>query len=366
MIAPLGFHTGTLNIILPVGISFYTFQTLSYTIDVFRKNIETCDDPADFALFVAFFPQLVAGPIVRASEFLPQLKAPRVLSWDRTLFGFRQFVFGLVKKVFVADRVALFVDGAFTNPGGLDTVSTWLSILAWAVQVYCDFSGYSDMAIGVARILGYDLNENFRHPFNAINLHEHWKRWHISLATWLRDYLYIPLGGNRKGRPRADLNMFITMTLGGLWHGAAWTFIAWGSYNGAALAIHRWIEPIRKRFHNPGPVRKVIQGVLGWTFTQMVVLVGYVAFRAQNMDETFVILKQMYGGSGGVSWHPPFAFIAIFIVAITHAFDGAKSLHKKTLLPHNRGYTPVLLIAALIFVYVTRTKGYTPFIYFQF
>lgn len=230
-----------LSIVLPVGISFYTFQTLSYTIDIYRRELEPTDDFLDFALFVAFFPQLVAGPIERARNLLPNIANPRVLSWENLGRGAVLCLIGLIKKIVIADAIAPSVDAVFSNPDPtrLDILlATWL----FAIQIYCDFSGYTDIARGVAKMLGFRLMRNFAQPYFAADPQEFWRRWHISLSSWLRDYLYISMGGNRGGSAKTYRNLMATMTLGGLWHGAAWNFVAWGVYQGALLAVHRAIS----------------------------------------------------------------------------------------------------------------------------
>lgn len=227
----------TLNITLPVGISFYTFQTLSYTIDVYRRSIPATKSPLNFALFVAFFPQLVAGPIVRAAAFLPQLERGPRLSCDQTTVFL--ILKGLVKKVLIADNLAILTDGVFNSPGDWPSSIIWIATIAFAIQVYCDFSGYSDIAIGVSRILGFQLPRNFNHPYISRNPAEFWQRWHISLSTWLRDYVYFSLGGLRSGTLVNYRNMLITMLIGGLWHGAGWNFVLWGLIHACMLIGHR-------------------------------------------------------------------------------------------------------------------------------
>jgi alginate O-acetyltransferase complex protein AlgI len=237
-----------LNIILPVGISFYTFQSLSYTIDVYRKKIQAEKDFSKLALYIAFFPQLVAGPIVRASDFLPQLKEDRSISMNNFMIGIQIFMFGLFKKAVIADWLSVFVDDVFRTPMAFHAVSLILAIIAYSIQIYFDFSGYSDMAIGCAKCLGYDFERNFNLPYISRNITEFWRRWHISLSSWLKEYLYIPLGGNRKGTVRIYINNMLTMLLGGLWHGANWTFVIWGGIHGIALCVHKMYKK-----HTPPP-----------------------------------------------------------------------------------------------------------------
>ena len=230
---------GALAIILPVGISFYTFQSLSYTIDAWRGKVEISHDFMKFALYIAFFPQLVAGPIVKAADFLPQLDEERRPTKRGLAGGLSIFFWGLLKKAVLADQLSPFVDAVFAAPNAYASVSVALAVLAYAMQIYFDFSGYSDMAIGCAKCMGYDLAKNFDLPYISKNVSEFWKRWHISLSSWLQQYLYISLGGNRKGRTRTYVNLMLTMLLGGLWHGAGVNFIIWGGLHGAALCVHQ-------------------------------------------------------------------------------------------------------------------------------
>ncbi|MDR2376666.1 MAG: hypothetical protein LBD96_09550 [Treponema sp.] len=232
-------QSSSLNIILPVGISFYTFQSLSYTIDVYRKKINVEKNFSKLALYIAFFPQLVAGPIVRAGDFLPQLEENRNISRANFITGIQIFLFGLFKKVVIADWLSVFVDDVFRTPTAFHAISLILAVVAYSIQIYFDFSGYSDMAIGCAKCLGYDFERNFNLPYISCNVAEFWRRWHISLSSWLKEYLYIPLGGNRKGIVRTYVNNILTMLLGGLWHGANWNFVAWGGIHGVALCIHK-------------------------------------------------------------------------------------------------------------------------------
>ncbi len=228
----------SLRVILPVGISFYTFQTLSYTIDIYRRKIEPTTDPIAFFAFVSFFPQLVAGPIERASALLPQFLQPRTFDGEKARDGMRQMLWGLMKKMVIADNLAPHVETVFNNWNQLDSLSLIIGAGFFAIQVYCDFSGYSDIAIGCARLFGFNLMRNFAYPFFSRDFGEFWHRWHISLSTWFRDYVYIPLGGNRTGKARQIWNTLVTFTVSGLWHGASWNFVGWGFLNGVYLIPH--------------------------------------------------------------------------------------------------------------------------------
>ncbi|KIC40598.1 hypothetical protein RA27_12540 [Ruegeria sp. ANG-R] len=298
----------TLSIILPVGISFYTFQTLSYTIDIYRRELKPVRDFLDFALFVAFFPQLVAGPIERARNLLPNITAPRVLSWESAGRGVVLCLIGLIKKVVIADGLAPSVDAIYASPGPtrLDVIfATWL----FAIQIYCDFSGYTDIARGVAKMLGFRLMRNFAQPYFAADPQEFWRRWHISLSTWLRDYLYISLGGNRGGHWKTYRNLMATMTLGGLWHGAAWNFVAWGLYQGGLLAFHRAFV---------GPHRRVGEGArrsaLGWVLRIVAIVLffqvvsyGWLLFRASSFGQIVDFTRRIFYGPPGLTIpEPPF------------------------------------------------------------
>jgi alginate O-acetyltransferase complex protein AlgI len=233
-----------LDIILPLGLSFYTFQSLSYTIDVYRGRVAPAQRFLDMAVYVSFFPHLVAGPIVRASDLLPQVITPRVISWRKITEGTHMIFWGLFKKVVIADNLAALVDPIFTPGASLSAPLVLIGLYCFAFQIYCDFSGYSDMARGLAKWLGFDIMQNFNVPYFSSNPSEFWRRWHISLSEWLRDYLYIALGGNRGGRGRTYSNLMITMLLGGLWHGAAWTYVLWGAFHGLLLVAHRLLREI--------------------------------------------------------------------------------------------------------------------------
>ena len=317
-LAPLNFNLRTLSIILPVGISFYTFQALSYTIDIYRKKIEPVNNLLDFALFVAFFPQLVAGPIIRASDFLPQLRSKTHLSRENFVIGFRLFVIGLLKKVFIADKLSLFVDPVFENFSVYDSATIWLAILAYSIQIYCDFAGYSDMAIGSARMMGYKLDINFNFPYLARNIQDFWRRWHISLSSWIRDYVYIPLGGNRLGKRRTIINTVATMFICGLWHGAAWTFAVWGLFHGIALAAGRMFNQNKSASPSRNEVRSRLTGILGRLATLLAIIIGWVLFRSQTFTQAWRILYKMFVLSNGISWLHPFVLFVISITILYH------------------------------------------------
>jgi alginate O-acetyltransferase complex protein AlgI len=227
-----------LHVLLPVGISFYTFEAINYTVDVYRGKVRAARDPTHFMLFILFFPHLIAGPIVRARAFLPLVARRKHWSWLRAQTGVLLVLLGVIKKMAIADRLAGYVDPVFADPGAFSTMTLWLAAIAYAIQIYCDFSGYSDMALGLAHLLGYHLAPNFNLPFLAPNLANFWRRWHMSLSSWIRDYIYLPLGGSSGTRLRTATNVLITFTLCGLWHGAGWNFVGWGFVTGVLLVIH--------------------------------------------------------------------------------------------------------------------------------
>jgi D-alanyl-lipoteichoic acid acyltransferase DltB (MBOAT superfamily) len=286
----------TLDVILPVGVSFYTFQSMSYTIEVFRGRLATERSFLKFATYVGFFPQLVAGPIERAAHLLPQMSMPTRITGPMIRAGLYLIAWGLFKKVVLADNVAQVADAVFPHDGatGLDVL---FGVYAFALQIYCDFSAYSDIARGVARCMGFDLMLNFNLPYFATNPSDFWQRWHISLSTWLRDYLYIPLGGNRRGPGRTYVNLVTTMVLGGLWHGAAWTFVAWGIYHGSLLCLHRLLSPLLDRLR-----LERLGGVWFWVrvvFFFHLVCVSWLLFRADDFPQAWRMLGALFTNLDG-------------------------------------------------------------------
>ncbi|MEM7231589.1 MAG: MBOAT family protein [Planctomycetota bacterium] len=282
-----GWSPPYLDLVLPVGISFYTFQTMSYTIDVYRRRVKPCTNLADFALYVSFFPQLVAGPIERAREFLPQIRGPHRITTERMHDGMWLVLFGLFKKVVIADNLAPIADAIFDDPGSASGIEVLLGVYAFAFQIYGDFSGYTDIARGIAKFLGFDLRINFRQPYFATNPSDFWQRWHISLSTWLRDYLYIPLGGSRGTLMRTARNLMITMILGGLWHGAAWNFVAWGLFHGAILVGYRAYANRRDQRSTASTGR--LRWLAALAFFH-VTCVGWILFRVENLADVGVLV----------------------------------------------------------------------------
>ena len=289
LLSLLGFNPSLpiLNIILPVGVSFFTFQSMSYTLDIYFGKLKPVDSLFRFLLYVAFFPQLVAGPILRAADFLPQLGKSIFFSYKNLKFGLTLVGWGLVKKVVFADNIAPLVNTIFDNPAGLNSTLIIIGAIGFGIQIYCDFSGYSDIAIGLARMFGFTLPLNFNKPYFSKNPAEFWNRWHISLSSWLKDYLYIPLGGNRKGKYRTYANLMTTMVLGGLWHGASWNFVIWGFYQGFLLMVHRAFSKIKiidKIF--------IFKGTLALIITQYFVFMGWLIFRIRDTSSLWYSIKK--------------------------------------------------------------------------
>ncbi len=355
----MGADLPTLDLILPLGISFYTFQTMSYTIDVYRGAAAE-RSLRDFAIFVACFPQLVAGPIMRARVFLPQLKAEQRFADADMAAGVYRLFRGLFKKMVVADTLAIYVDAVFAAPQGYTGVSAWIALYAYAFQIYMDFSGYTDIALGVGRMLGLRLMENFDRPYLADSPRDFWRRWHISLSSWLRDYLYIPLGGSRHGRWRTLRNLFITMTLGGLWHGAAWTFVAWGMFHGALLAAERVGSEVLRRV--TGRAGLSVPRILKVLLMFHLVCLGWLLFRAPSWDVVEVMWGNLFDFSGNVQG---LRFgLLVLVCAVAHVLPAPGAFPKRFVQcpPLARGALAALCLWAAILL----TPQARPFIYFQF
>jgi D-alanyl-lipoteichoic acid acyltransferase DltB (MBOAT superfamily) len=354
------------DVVLPVGISFYTFQTLSYTIDVYRRRLEPIHGLLDFGLFVAFFPPLVAGPIERAGNLLPQILERRELSWERLGSGSWLALWGLFKKVVIADNLAGVVDLVYA-PGSSPTgAEVWIATYAFAFQIYCDFSGYTDIARGISRMMGFDLMLNFNLPYAATSPTDFWRRWHISLSTWLRDYLYIPLGGNRSGRWNTAHNLSITMLLGGLWHGAAWTFVIWGGYHGALLMAHRALRPALERVRPGGAAGRAAWRSIRTLVTFHLVCLGWMIFRAESLGALTDLLAAFgdfrLGSVAG--WLLPFTFLVAPLLLMQAA--EARSRNLEAVLRWPFAARVAVYFFVLTWIIVFGEEGGEPFIYFQF
>ncbi|MDT8303730.1 MAG: MBOAT family O-acyltransferase [Sedimentisphaerales bacterium] len=358
----------TLSIILPVGISFYTFQTLSYSIDVYRSKIEPTRNFIDFALYVSFFPQLVAGPIERATRLLPQIQAKRTVTWDKMSGGAMLILIGLCRKIAIADAVAPTVNRIFADPSSCGSLELLIGTFIFSLQIYCDFAGYSDIARGTAKMLGIDLIKNFEHPYFSTNITEFWRRWHISFSTWLRDYLYIPLGGNRRGRLATYRNLLITMLLGGLWHGANWTFVVWGGLQGLYLAIHKLLLQGRKpdTWNRPMQIVRSPADILKLLLTFLLVSLTWIFFRCQNFGDIYSYFAGIIAFQGGIptqvlKW---FAVASVLVLAIDipqYITQNHTVVLEWPVVLRVASYTTVVLA-----MFALRNNGRIPFIYFQF
>ncbi|HYD32777.1 MAG TPA: MBOAT family protein [Azospirillaceae bacterium] len=352
-----------LKVVLPVGISFFTFQGISYLVDVYRRVMPASRAPIDFFLYMSFFPHLVAGPIVRAADFLPQLKRAAEPGNIRLGMGFLLILVGLFKKSVVANYLSVeLVDPVFAEPGTFAAADVWLAAYAYAIQIYCDFSAYTDMAIGLAALLGFQFPRNFNQPYRADSLQDFWRRWHMTLSAWLRDYLYIPLGGSRGGFWRTNRNLLLTMVLGGIWHGANWTFVVWGTLHGAGLVAER----LWRRGHPARP-----QGWLGralsvaWVFH--FVCLAWIFFRADSFATAFTFLAA-FG-----HWGQPAQFLSPFLVTLVGLGFAAQFLpahwlerverHFLELSPVEKGLCVGMVI---VMINAMAMEGVAPFIYFQF
>ncbi|MGN1099172.1 MAG: MBOAT family O-acyltransferase [Christensenellales bacterium] len=370
----------SLNIILPVGISFYTFQSISYTVDVYKGRIKAENNFIKVALYISFFPQLVAGPIERAKDFLPQLDEGRNINVQNFAEGIQIFVFGLFKKAVLADNLSVFVDEVFACPKEYHAVSIILAVLSYAIQIYCDFSGYSDMAIGSAKCLGYDLSKNFNLPYISRNISEFWKRWHITLSTWIKDYIYIPLGGNRKGTIRTLINLFLTMLIAGLWHGAAWTFVLWGALHGLALCLHRIIvfgknKSSRKETGNIATENKFgCSEIISVILTNLFVCFCWIFFRASSFSNAWEIIGGIITWQNGVLQISSWCLFSVLCTVLGYVVAIARSKKKNEKLIN--GFYPkvklstfwgqfVFFLTVGLIVGIAYT-GNNPFIYFQF
>ncbi|WP_080903866.1 MBOAT family protein [Parabacteroides sp. Marseille-P3160] len=368
-----GLNYEKLDIFLPVGISFFTFQSISYIVDVYRKKIEPLNRWVDYLFYVSFFPGLVAGPIVRARDFIPQMHRHPVLTRAQLGEGLFLIICGLFKKCVISDYISLnFVDRVFDAPLLYTGLENLLGVYGYALQIYCDFSGYSDMAIGIALLLGIRFHINFDSPYQSATITEFWRRWHISLSSWLKDYLYISLGGNRKGRVRTYVNLILTMLLGGLWHGASISFILWGAIHGVSLAIHKFVMERFSGFKKMGSEMTPFRRFFGIFITFHVVCFGWIFFRADTMQAAGEVLTQIF-----TNFHPE-----VFVQFIT----GYKGVTILMLVGYLLHYTPkrleagvqnavirsplvmqALYLVVVIFIVVQmKSAGVQPFIYFQF
>ncbi len=360
-----------LDIFLPVGVSFFTFQSLSYTIDVYRGNLRPVNNIIDYAFFVSFFPQLVAGPIVRASEFLPQIHKPTLVTQE--MFGRGIFLIGcgLFKKAVISDYISLnFVDRVFEAPALYSGFENLFAVYGYALQIYCDFSGYSDMAIGIALLLGFHFPKNFDSPYQSASITEFWRRWHMTLSRWLRDYLYISLGGNRKGRVRTYINLMITMLLGGLWHGASWRFIIWGGLHGAALAFHKKFKEWSEEY---GTISEdTASRLVGAIITFHFVCFTWIFFRAPSMEAVGQMLTRIF-----LHFNLPIVLdfivgykevVLLMVIGYVLHFTppSLEASFRRTVSTLPFALKAVWMVLIIFIVMQVKTAEIQPFIYFQF
>lgn len=358
----------TLRIIMPIGISFYVFSAVSYVADVYVGKIQAEQNVLHFALYILFFPKFISGPIVRSADFLLQTKAYAGINKMGFLHGVQIFIFGLFKKIVLADRLSVFVDDVFFSPLAFNTATVVLAAVSYSFQIYLDFSGYSDMAIGAAKIFGFNFEPNFNVPYLAQNISDFWRRWHISLSSWLRDYVYIPLGGSRVSPARVYLNLFLVMTVSGIWHGAGLTFILWGVLHGLASCLHRFVS---RHF----PIHKSAACVVtGTLLTFVLVTLFWIPFRSESLSDAAEFYRALFTIHGGIAQYYTWSFIAIFCTAL--AFFVVLRHTKKQGFSVPQGFYPLLdlgkfwhLVLFFVFIGITVITGYygnTAFIYGQF
>lgn len=372
MLAPLWHgHFEPLDIFLPVGISFFTFQSLSYTIDVYRKELQPLSNLLDYVFYVSFFPQLVAGPIVRARDFIPQIRKPLFVSSEMFGQGVFFIVSGLFKKAVISDYISVnFVERIFDNPGLYSGLENLFGVYGYALQIYCDFSGYSDMAIGIALLLGFRFPINFNSPYKSDSVTDFWHRWHISLSTWLRDYLYISLGGNRKGKIRTYINLFLTMLLGGLWHGASWNFVVWGGLHGIALAAHKYLRSLlgRPKTYRSTGWRRFFAVILTFHF----VCFCWIFFRNSTFEASATMIRQIF-----TAFHPELigqlfsgywkVFLLMGVGYLLHICpDRWQDACSRGMVRLPLAGQALVLILLIYVVMQVKSSDIQPFIYFQF
>jgi alginate O-acetyltransferase algI len=356
-----------LDIILPVGISFYTFQSISYIVDVYKGRVSPTETWIEYLFFLSYFPALVAGPIVRADYFLPQIQNRDHASRQEMAAGLWLIILGLVKKAVVADYIAQYNDLIFASPTGYSGLESLMGVVGYVVQIYCDFSGYSDMAIGISAIMGFRLTRNFDFPYKSRNLTDFWRRWHISLSTWLRDYVYIPLGGNRRGTLRTYVNNFLTMLVGGLWHGAAWKFVIWGGMHGVGLIVHKALRPWLVKIPDTWPVKAA-----SWTLTMAYVSFLFIFFRAASFEDAWLIIRNIFGNFD-IAYLAPFVRVRYVWLIFVAMIIAVHSLPTRWINAAGDwfvrapfGAKLAVFIVAVQLVVQFMSEDVMPFIYFQF
>ena len=357
----------TLNFILPVGISFYTFQTMSYTIDIYRKKLEPTKDFISFASFVSFFPQLVAGPIERATNLLPQILKKREFQYEQGIQGLRLILWGMFKKVVIADSLAPIVDDIFSNYQDFGGGTLWLGAIYFSFQIYCDFSGYSDIAIGTSKLLGFELMSNFKFPYFSRNIGEFWRRWHISLSTWFRDYLYIPLGGSQEGKWKSIRNIFIIFLVSGFWHGANWTFIFWGLFH-SILFLPTFMFNKNRNYTSSiiaaNTLLPSLKEFINVVTTFLLVTIGWVFFRSESIGDSFSYLTSMISNINIVTHLSPkinFYILVLVLVDWTQRFD-----ERNLFVTFPKLIFKIFVIICVFLILINFKKESQQFIYFDF
>lgn len=369
----LGMNYTSLNIILPLGISFYTFSAIGYIVDVKRGTVKA-HNLEQVALYLAFFPKITSGPIQKSADFFAQSNSVRKVGWSTFLPGIQIFMFGLFKKIVLADNLSVFVNQVYDTPLAFGSMTVFFAAVAYSFQIYFDFSGYSDMAIGIAKIIGINLPRNFNLPYLSHNVTELWKRWHITLSEWLWEYLYISLGGNRKGRLRTYFNLIATMVIGGIWHGAAWTYVFWGFLHGAALAVHKWWCDVTK---SPSRTHCMLSNILSIILTFIFTTFCWIFFRAESLSKAFVIIKRIFSFKSGLEQPYMWLFVSLIILTVSSITVRLRSnvnieLSKKKNVCTADAYYPILdlskfwnLVAFFVFCGLILCLAYTggsPFI----
>ena len=359
------------KIILPLGISFYIFSAISYIIDIYRKKYSANKSFLEILLFIGFFPKLLAGPIVKADLFFKQTENLKSLKWSNLEIGLQLFVVGLFKKMVLADRIGVFVDDIFQAPIAFDGMTLLWGVISYSMQIYFDFSGYSDMAIGVSKMFGFDFPDNFNYPYLSKNVTEFWKRWHISLSSWLQEYLYYSLGGNRKGKVRTYINLFLTMLFGGLWHGAAWTFVAWGAMHGFALIVHKLFMIWKETKFGDKKATNTIWNIFSVAFTYIFVAFCWIFFRATSFNNAAEVMKGVFNMQIGISQPYTWSMFGLVLLVIMSFIQNKISQSNKSYggvpiqdLTTVKGQTIFFVLCGLtiILAYV----GNTAFIYGSF
>lgn len=363
----------TLKLLLPVGISFYTFQTLSYVIDVYKGEVQAEHHFGYYATFISFFPQLVAGPIERTGNLLPQIKSEHKFDYNQATYGLKLMAWGFLKKLAIADVVSIYVDKVYADLWSCSEIDLLSAIFFFTMQIYCDFSGYSDIAVGTAKLLGIDLISNFKSPYMSLSVKEFWSRWHISLSSWFKDYVYIPLGGNRVSKLRNYFNLLITFLVSGLWHGANWTYVIWGGIHGIAQIAEKAFDLVDKGKN--AKVTKFIKWIIVFTFCN----IAWVFFRADSLKDAIIVFYRMIGGASGVNifthqiinmpkeqWLIIFLLIGVLTIYdyLSLRVDVIQKVSEKPVILRWMLY--VLLVVGTIFIHATMGAGNETFVYFQF